>query len=809
VTFLLTDVEASTRLLHELGDAYAGVLAEHRRLLRAAFHDHNGIEVDTQGDAFFYVFSRASDAVAAAEAGRAALAAGPVRVRMGLHTGEPTLTDEGYVGIDVHKGARIAAAGHGGQILVSEATRDLVDADTVDLGQHRLKDLPAPERIYQLGVGDFAPLKTLYHTNLPIPSTRFLGREHELSEVLELLVQDRVRLLTLTGPGGTGKTRLALQAAGALAEAFPDGVWWVPLASLRDPQLVLPLVGQVLGSRNGLADHIGDRQLLLLIDNFEHLSDAFPLLGELLGECPGLKLLVTSREPLNLSAEREYPVPPFTEEEAVELFRDRAVSSDETEAIRAICLRLDCLPLATELAAARTKALSPEQILERLESRLPLLTGGPRDAPDRQKTLRATIEWSYDLLSPLEQRLFASLAVFVAGCTVAAAEEICVAHLDTLQSLVEKSLVRHSGDRFWMLETIREYAEERFTELPDVEQIRMRHAHLYNGLASASGAELVGPASGEMVDLLDREHPNIRVAFEWALANGKQEEALAGFAGVWRYLERRGHMSEAMRWFDQLSTAMGSSPQVRLEALRGAALFTQHLGQLSRTQALAEEMLSLARTADDVRMTGIAVAILGTTALFVGELESGRARLEEARLTLREAGDEEALGRVLNSLSYAAAAGGDCSAASTYAHESLAFAEQVGDDVGKTLALSNLGLANLLDGRDADAEAQYVDCLIHADKIGFGDSVSYAYEGLAAVAVRRGNGERAARLLGASEAIRDATKMHLDVVEQQIHDDVTQAIRDLLSAERLAEEWEAGREAAHAEAVAFATATDA
>jgi class 3 adenylate cyclase len=288
VTFLFTDVEGSTKLLHALGaDAYGDALAEHRRILREAFARHGGAEVDTQGDAFFVAFPTAAGALAAARDATAALADGPIRVRIGLHTGAPLLTDEGYIGPDVHKGARIAAAGHGGQVLASSATAALVPSDDLrDLGLHRLKDLTAPERIYQLGDGEHPPLKTLHQTNLPVPATPFLGRDAELADLAALLARDDVRLVTLTGPGGTGKTRLALQAAAEAAAAFPGGVWWVPLAALRDPALVLESAAKALGARGDLAEHIGDTRLVLLLDNFEHLTSAAADLATLVSGCP-------------------------------------------------------------------------------------------------------------------------------------------------------------------------------------------------------------------------------------------------------------------------------------------------------------------------------------------------------------------------------------------------------------------------------------------------------------------------------------------------------------------------------------------
>ena len=430
-------------------------------MIREACARHDGVEVDTQGDAFFVAFPTAPGALAAAEEITRELASEPIHVRMGIHTGTPLLSEEGYVGGDVHRAARIAAAGHGGQVLVSSSTAELVDATLRISGQHRMKDLFAPERVYQLGHGDFPALKSLHRTNLPVPSTPFLGRERELAEVVGLL--GSTRLLTLTGPGGTGKTRLALQAAGLASDAYPDGVYWVPLAALRDPDIVLETAAQALGATHGLASYIVDKRLLLLLDNFEQVVEAAPGLAELLSACPGLGLLVTSRELLQLPGEQAYPVSPLEPDDGMELFlaRARAVDPgfDDGERMAELCARLDNLPLALELAAARVRVLSPEQLLERLSGRLDLLKAG-RGADPRQQTLRATIEWSHDLLTEGEQRLFARMAVFRGGCTLEAAEEIAAADLDTLQSLVDKSLLRFNEGRYWMLQTINDFAGE-------------------------------------------------------------------------------------------------------------------------------------------------------------------------------------------------------------------------------------------------------------------------------------------------------------------------------------------------------------
>jgi Adenylate and Guanylate cyclase catalytic domain len=415
VTFLFTDIEGSTRLLHELGDAYADALAEHRKALRQAFADNGGVEVDTQGDAFFVAFARASQALAAARDGQAALGEGPISVRIGIHTGEPQATDEGYVGLDIHRAARIAAAGHGGQVVVSQATRELVPEKLYELGKHRLKDFAEPVALYQLGDRSFPPLKTISNTNLPRPASSFVGRARETAEVVAAL-SNGTRLLTLTGSGGSGKTRLAVEAAGELVPNFMSGVFWVGLAPVRDAARVPAAIADTIGAQGALAEHIGERELLLLLDNLEQVVDAAPDLASLVEACPNLRMLVTSREVLRVRGEVEYPVEPLAEPEAVELFCSRA-GTQPAEAVSKLCRALDNLPLALELAAARTSVLSPGQILERLSERLDLFRGG-RDADPRQLTLRATMEWSYDLLTAEEQRLFARLAVFERGSTL-------------------------------------------------------------------------------------------------------------------------------------------------------------------------------------------------------------------------------------------------------------------------------------------------------------------------------------------------------------------------------------------------------
>ncbi len=509
VTFLFTDVEDSTKLLRELGaERYAEALAEHRRVIREACGAEDGVEVDTQGDAFFFAFPTAPGALTAASAFTDALAAGPIQVRVGLHTGEPLLTAEGYIGDDVHFGARVASASHGGQVVVSAATARLVELPLTSLGEHRLKDISEAVAIYQLGDGSFPPLKTISNTNLPRPASSFVGRDEELQDVISR-IEAGARLLTLTGPGGTGKTRLAIEAASTLVPEYKAGVFWVGLATLRDPALVTETISQALGAKDGLAGHIADREMLLLVDNLEQVIEAAAELSSLLSACPNLTLLVTSRELLRIQGEVEYPVPPLAEPEALSLFCERSRLGPSKE-IAELCARLDSLPLAVELAAARATVLSPAQILERLSQRLDLLKGG-RDADPRQQTLRATIEWSYELLSPAGKQLFARLAVFAGGCTLAAAEEVCDADLDTLQSLVEKSLVRFTNERYWMLETVLEYAREVLAASNELARLCRRHADHVMEFAARARIGLKEGDRGSIGDF-QNELDNIRAA---------------------------------------------------------------------------------------------------------------------------------------------------------------------------------------------------------------------------------------------------------------------------------------------------------
>ena len=697
VTFLFTDVEGSTELLHDLGaEAYAGALAEHRRVIREACASEGGVEVDTQGDAFFFAFPTAPGALAAASALTEALASGRVQVRVGLHTGTPLLTDEGYVGDDVHRAARIAAAGHGGQVLVSSSTAALVESELRDLGEHRFKDLSAPERVFQLGARDYPPLNTLHQTNLPIQQTPFLGRERELGEVLALLSRDDVRLLTLTGPGGTGKTRLAAQAAGALAEHYPHGVFWVPLAPLRDSELVLESAAQILGAKDGLAAHIANKEMLLLFDNFEQVVEASSGLSSLLGVCPRLELLVTSREPLHLSGEQEYPVPSFAPEEGVGFFRARAraVKPDfeVDEAVPEICRRLDELPLALELAAARVKTLSTEQILSRLEQRLPLLTGGTRDAPERQRTLKATIEWSYDLLSGKEQQLFRRLSVFVSGCTLEAAEEVCEADLETVALLVDKNLIRRSDGRFTLLETIREYAEERLADSGEQEDLQRRHALYFLALAERAEPELTGVEQAVWLDRIAQEHENLRAALERLTGDDDRESVLRLSSALVLFWFVRGFYAEGVEWLGRAIASPEARSSALAKALWGAGFLEVLRGDYEQGETHLVEALSMAREVEDGSLEARTLLVLGLLAFFQNEIARARSAMEESVQIARAVEDTWCLADGLGTLSSIYPLQGDLARAELVGQEALQMARRARNQSGTGMALFGLAL---------------------------------------------------------------------------------------------------------------------
>jgi predicted ATPase/class 3 adenylate cyclase len=809
VTFLFTDVEGSTKALQELGaDAYAAALAEHRRIVREAFGANGGVEVDTQGDAFFVAFPTAPGALEAAAGALAGLAPGPIRVRMGIHTGTPLVSEEGYVGVDVHRAARIAGAGHGGQVLVSASTAALLGTDGLrDLGEHRLKDLSAPERIYQFGDEEYPPLRSLHRTNLPIPATTFLGRAHELAEVLALLAQDDVRLLTLIGPGGTGKTRLGLQVAAEAAERHPDGVFWVPLAPLRESELVLEVARQALGAKGGLAEHVADKSLLVLFDNFEHVIDAAGELSELLAACPNLQLLVTSRELLRIPGEQAYPVPPLEAQDGIELFLARAHATLPSfvadAAVPQLCARLEHLPLALELAAARVTVLSSTRLLERLSKRLDLLKAG-RGVDPRQQTMRATIEWSYQLLNADEQQLFARLAVFAGGCTLETAEAVCEAHLDTLQSLVDKSLVRvRTRDRFWMLETIREYASERLEESAAADELGRRHAEHFLALAEEAVPNLLANPAG-WPDRLEREHDNLRAAFDRLLVSSEGECALRLVGALWRFWYMRGHLAEGLRRLEGALAADERPTAARAKALNAAASMAAMVGDFTTGQLRAEEGLRLYHTLGDASGIAHSLFTLGFTAVEEGDFKRAQPLLEESVRHFRELGDEHSIEMATFNLAWAYDELGDGELARALTEDNLRRARALRDPRVEAFSLESLATYARAEGRIGDSLSMLKESLrIRRDLI---DPLHIA-AGLSNIAdalAVEGKSGTAARLLSSSLYAFDEMGVRVPRWVAKRNEEALATIHAQLDGAAFAEAWQQGRTLTVDEAVALA-----
>ena len=778
VTFLFTDVEGSTRLLRELGAAgYAEALAEHRRLIREACARHGGLEVDTQGDAFFFAFPSAPAAVAAAERLTGALAASPVRVRVGLHTGEPLVSAEGYVGEDVHLAARVAASAHAGQVVLSGATAGLVEHELTALGEHRLKDLDAAVSIFQLGTEAFPPLRTISNTNLPRPASSFVGRERELRNV-RAAIDAGARLVTLTGAGGAGKTRVALEAAAALVPTFNAGVFWVDLASLRDPALVTETIAQTLGAKDGLEAHIGERELLLLLDNLEHVIESAPELAALLRACPNLTLLVTSRELLRVQGEVECAVPPLDEPDAVALFCERS-RLEPTDEIAELCRRLESLPLAVELAAARTTALSPTQILERLAQRLDLLQGG-RDADPRQRTLRATIEWSHELLSERERELFRRLSVFAGGATLEAAEEVCDADLDTLRSLVEKSLLRFSDERYRLLETIREYAWERLDPQEREATQRRHRAHVVR-VAESSAPALHTVDESAVSARLAPDYANVRAAVAHALAAGEPDGVGRILGALYPFLISHGQLPEVREWAEAALAARDLLSDSGLaETLVGGGEIARFAGDLDRAIELKEELASVEGDLQRPNWRAATLADLCEIALDQGDLERARGYAEQSAAAGGGARSELCFGEL-------ALRAGDLAAAESHGQAALA-----GLEAGAFNHACALELAGEIARRAGDApraRERFHAALRSFAELGDGGGIADSLDGLSRLAAAAGDRERAGRLHGAAERLREVRgrrPIRADLAFEELPADAREAGRALAVEEAVA-----------------------
>ncbi len=804
VTLVFTDIEGSTRLLRELGpDAYRGALGVHRRAVREAFEKRDGYEVDYEGDAFFYAFPSATGAVQAVGEAMAALEGGPIVIRVGVHTGEPTLDPPKYVGLDVHTAARIMASGHGGQVVVSRSTRELLDDsfELSDLGDHRLKDLSGPQRLYQLGSVEFPPLRTLHRTNLPVPATAFLGRDHELSE-LAAIIKEGVQLLTLAGPGGVGKTRLALQIVAEAADDFRDGVWWVPFASVRDPGLVMSSVARALGvsEQSGrsiddtVMDVLSSGRALVLLDNLEHLLPDAATPVARLRDAGGSTVVVTSRERLQLSGERVYPVDPLDANSATELFSARAtalgVDAGEPEPVAELCARLDNLPLAIELAAARATLLPPAELLARLGDRLDGLRGG-RDADPRQQTLRATIGWSHDLLDRPERELFACLSVFTGGATLDAVEAVCGSGLDVLASLLDKSLVRRTDERVWMLETIRGFAAEQFAAYPDADELRNRHAAHYVTFAEDADRKLRGAGHAEALRQFTSELDNLRAVFE-RLRDTDPASALRLAAALWTFCFQSGHFHEGREKLQAALDRAGPEPtEARASALVGAGLLALELGAYEESISCLEEGLICARTVGSTRSEAIALSLLaarpdldqdervrlgenaiavarasgdrsvlglvtgnhGALLLDFGESERAHDLLEQAYRLCRGVGDVSLTALWLANLASNALRKRHTVDARARLDESLELARLIDDTRGVGVASVGLGWVELLEGDLDRASSRFEEGAEIARRLGTRAVGAEALSGFAQVAAGRGDPDRAARLAGAAAAV--------------------------------------------------------
>jgi predicted ATPase/class 3 adenylate cyclase len=814
VTFLFTDVEGSTRLLQALGDRYSAVHDEHAAIIRRAVASGGGVEVSTHGDAFFVVFTSPAGAVRAAVAAQRGLAAHdwspgpPVRVRMGLHTGEGTLGGDDYVGIDVHRAARIADAAHGGQVIVSDATRGLVQhalpagASLRDLGEHHLRGLADTARLHQLVVdglpADFPPPRTpdARPSNLPPQLTSFVGREAETAEVERLL--DHTRLVTLTGPGGSGKTRLALRVADGLLPRYQDGACFVDLSPVTDPDLVPAAVAKALGVPEAagrpileeVKDHLRHRELLGVVDNFEQVTEAGPVLEELLGAAPGLRTMVTSRVVLSLAGEQEYAVPPLPVPDAarlprdlaalgavgaVRLFCERAVAvsprfaltEENAPAVAEICARLDGLPLAIELAATRTKVLTPAEILPRLRHRLSVLTSGSRSLPERQRTLRAAIAWSYDLLDPVERRLFARLSVFTGGWSFEAAEAVCdpqelgLDPLDGLASLVDKSLIRRveppgRPSRFSMLETIREFGQEQLGASGELEPVRRRHAQHFLALAEAAEPHLTAQDQGEWLDRCDTEHANIRAALRWAVDQGDAAAAQTAAAALWRFWQQRGHLAEGRRWLQEvLAMPSGQEPTAaRAKALAGAGGVAWWADRRA-SRALYEEALAIERQLGDPARLAEALYNQAFAVAAEHDWASAAPLLDESLELFRRVGNETRVAGVLILQVVPDATAGAWDRVVARIEEAAAILRRLGDRLNLAFGLIWLAFAYGRAGRRADARATALEALELFREADNPTGVALAFLDLAFLLTWEGRHADALRMAGVSESVRE------------------------------------------------------
>jgi predicted ATPase/class 3 adenylate cyclase len=814
VTFLFSDIEGSTRLLRELGDGYAPVLKEHSEIIRGAVTRAGGVEVGTEGDSFFVAFRTAPDAVGAAVAIQRGLAGhawppgSPVRVRIGIHTGEGVVHGTDYVGMDVHRAARIAAAAHGGQVVVSAATQGLVShalperTRLRDLGEHRLKDITNTEHLYDLVLeglpAEFPPLRSLdaRPNNLPVQLTSFIGRDDQLHEMKELMAT--TRLLTLTGAGGTGKTRLAVQLAAETLRDYPDGAFFVDLAPINDLALVPAAIAKALGVQeepgvailDTLKRHLREKELLLVIDNFEQVAGAGPVVEELLTASAKAKVLITSRVVLSLRGEHEYEVPPMAlpnlqrlpdleslkQSAAIRLFVDRAaavephfhLTQENAAAVAAITVRLDGLPLAIELAASRARVLAPEQILSRLQQNPSLLSSRSPTLPERQRTLRSAIAWSYDLLTEPERRLFAQVSIFRGGWSLQAAETIAdLGHapldpLDGLSSLVDKSLLRvevpgQGESRFSMLETIREFAHDRLEATGELEAIRQRHGEYFLRRAIDAESHLTGTDQSKWLDYWDAEQDNLRAALRWAVDTGRFELAQEASGALWRFWQQRGHLSEGRRWIDEvLAEPGGARPTAaRAKALTGGGGIAWWQIDHPAAQRYYGDALAIERELGDPSRLAEALYNQSFALGAAGDVEEATKNLLESVDLFRASGNEHGVARGLTTLVMGEAQAGNWEGAISKLEESVGIWRRLGDRLQLAFALIWLAFACGRARRWREARSAALEALDLFRASGNPTGIALAFRDLAFIANWEGYAEDALRLAGAAEALRE------------------------------------------------------
>ncbi len=805
-SLLFTDIEGSTKLLQQLGDAYAAVLAHHHRLLREAFARHGGIELDNAGDGFYYRFASARAAVAAAVDCQRALAtfAWPdgvqVRVRMGLHTGEPLDAEIGLVGIDVHRTARISAAGHGGQVLLSRTARDLAGRELpagvtlLDLGEHRLKDLAEPEQLFQVVAdglaADFPPLRTLDDrpTNLPRRLSTFVGRERELAEGREMLAASP--LVTLTGPGGVGKTRLALQIALVMLDDLPDGVWLAELGNVTEEGLVLQAVAEALKLTeepgrplvDTVLDHLHSRRLCIVLDNCEHVLGACAEIAYTILRGTDTRILATSREALGVEGERVLPVPsldlPASDQPtaalaqrsaAVRLFLDRATAAQPSfaltdqnaAAVVQLCRRLDGMPLALELAAARVRALPVEQIAARLDDRFRLLTGGSRMAVTRHQTLRATMDWSHDLLAEDERAVFRRMAAFGgSGCSLAAAEVVTAGSeamsedvLDILTRLIDKSLIvaaaSGSEARFTMHETVRAYARDKLVDAGEAEDVLRLHRDWYLELVERAKPEFFrGPPPLDWLAVFEREQDNLRLALEWSAAEaGGAAAGLRLAAGLWRYWEIRSSVVEGRLWLERTLLATdGDVSSLRANALTGAGILAHIAGDYPAAITYHEQSLAQHRELGNRPSVAYALHNLANVTAEHGDLARARELYEEAAAMTETIGDRHGSATGLIALADVISRQEDYAAAQPSFARAKALYAEFGDRWGQAFALDSEGLAAARSGELEVARVLHEEAIGISREIGDERGVARSMLHLADEAVREGDVTRAKSL---------------------------------------------------------------